>query len=134
MSSIPVVKGEHAMPATAVTYPTVAAPTNGQTLAPTEYIRTLPPEEKQAVFLALLREALQFHGDTGLLPIEDENGMPFGYYVPPTAAKSLSDQAWHEMPTEVREALSRPVKDLDNTITSAALRTILTRPSGSPPQ
>ncbi len=129
-------KGEDAMPAPAVIYPTaaVAAPANGQTLSAIEYVHTLPPDEKQAVFLALLREALQIHGDAGLLPIEDEDGTPFGYYVPPTAAKALSDQTWNAIPTEVRELLSRPVKNLDNFVSSDEMLTILTRPSGSPPQ
>ena len=52
-----------------------------------EYVCALPPEAKQAVFLALLREALKLNGDRGLLPIDDETGKSFGYYVPPKAAE-----------------------------------------------
>lgn len=52
-----------------------------------ESVRALSPEDKQVVFLALLREALEINGDTGLLPIDDEEGRSFGYYVPPKAAE-----------------------------------------------
>lgn len=50
-----------------------------------EFVRALPAEAKHVVFLALLREALEDNGDEGLLPIEDEDGNPFGYYLPPKA-------------------------------------------------
>ncbi len=72
--------------------------TSGPSVSPVEYVRNLPPEEKQAVFLALLREALQYNGDTGLLPVEDENGKAFGYYVPQKAAANQATKAWAEMP------------------------------------
>lgn len=62
---------------------------NGSATSAVEYVRALPPDEKQAVFLALLREALAENGDTGLLPVDDEDGKPFGYYVPPKAAAEI---------------------------------------------
>jgi hypothetical protein len=68
---------------------------NGAATSAVEFVRTLPPEEKQAVFLALLREALTENGDTGLLPVDDEDGKPFGYYVPPKAAAEIAE---HELP------------------------------------
>ena len=73
-------------------------PTTPQALPPAsavDYVRSLPPEEKQAVFLELLREAMRSYGDRGLQPIDDEDGRPFGYYVPPRAAQILSDQGWN---------------------------------------
>ncbi len=69
---------------TATTPTTTTAPASA-----VDYVRALQPEEKQAVFLALLREALTENGDTGLLPVDDEDGNPFGYYVPPKAAEEL---------------------------------------------
>ena len=99
-----------------------------------EYVRGLSPEDKQVVFLALLREALEFNGDSGLLPIEDEAGKPFGYYVPPKAAQTLSDQTWNEMPASVRDAMNRPVKNLDNCISADQMLDLLSREPGSPPR
>lgn len=66
------------------TPPSLAA--NGTPVSPVEYVRALPGEDKQAVFLALLREAISMCGDTGRVLIDDERGKPFGYYVPPKAA------------------------------------------------
>jgi hypothetical protein len=97
-----------------------------------DYVRSLPPEEKQAVFLELLREAMRSYGDMGLLPIDDEEGRPFGYYVPPKAAQILSDQGWNEIPPEVRQVLSRPVCDLDNCVSSEEMLTILSSEADSP--
>ena len=62
---------------------------NGQPLSPVEYVRGLSLEDKGRVLLALLREAMEDNGDAGLMPIEDEDGKPFGYYVPPKAAAEL---------------------------------------------
>jgi hypothetical protein len=101
------------------------------TVSPTELVRAMGPEDKQAVFLFLLREALALHGDRGLLPIEDESGQAFGYYVPPKAAHRLSEQLWNEMPEAVREAFGQPVKDLENSISSEEMLAILSREDGS---
>jgi hypothetical protein len=87
------------------TTPTTAA-TNGTPVSPVEYVRTLPPEEKQAVFLALLREALQFNGDSGLMPVDDENGKPFGYYVPPKAAAEIADRELPKLSPEREKELA----------------------------
>jgi hypothetical protein len=51
-----------------------------------DYVRGLPQGEKQLVLVALLKEAVQLNGDRGLLTIDDE-GKPFGYYVPPESAE-----------------------------------------------
>jgi hypothetical protein len=91
--------------------------TNGTPPSPVEYVRGLKPEEKQAVFLALLREALQHHGDTGLLPVEDENGKGFGYYVPPKASenhlRSLVPTLSPEQRAVTARALADPTKTFD---------------------
>lgn len=51
-----------------------------------DYVRALPQGEKQLVLVALLKEAVRLNGDRGLLTIDDE-GTPFGYYVPPQTAE-----------------------------------------------
>lgn len=56
---------------------------------PAEFVQRLSPDDQHALFLALLREALALNGDTGLLPVEDEDGRMFGYYVPPKAAEEI---------------------------------------------
>lgn len=101
-------------------------------LSPTELVQAMSPEDKEAVFLALLREALQRNGENGLMPIEDEDGRPLGYYVPPRAAQFLTDQQWAEMPPEVRERMNRRVDDLDNSITAEQFLARLHQPADSP--
>jgi hypothetical protein len=82
-----------------------------------EYVRALTPEAKQAVFLALLREALAETGDAGLLPVDDEDGRPFGYYVPPTAAaaylKVFPPVLSAEQQEGIRRALATPQATFD---------------------
>ena len=59
------------------------------TVAEAETLRGMSWDRKHALLVALLREAMRLNGDTGLLPVEDEDGRPFGYYVPPRAAAEL---------------------------------------------
>jgi hypothetical protein len=80
-----------------------------------ESVRALSPEDKQAVFLALLREALEFNGDTGLLPIDDEDGKPFGYYVPPKASAEQFRTLAPVLTPEQREVTARALSSPGNT-------------------
>ena len=77
-----------------------------------ESVRALSPEDKQVVFLTLLREALEINGDTGLLPIDDEEGRSFGYYVPPKAAeeryKLYGPQLTEAEEAEIAERVRNP--------------------------
>jgi hypothetical protein len=82
-------------------------------VSPVEYVRALPPEDKQAVFLTLLREALQHNGDRGLLPIDDEDGRPFGYYVPPKAAEELFEQFGPKLSAEREREIDRRIRSLE---------------------
>jgi hypothetical protein len=100
---------------------------NGAAMSPVELVRAMTPEDKQAVFLVLLREALQIHGDRGLLPIEDEDGKMFGYYVPPEAAKELADQQWAEMPTPVQDRFRMPIKNPEDCISAEEMLANLNR-------
>ena len=72
----------------AATTPITPPTANGAPVSPVEYVRSLSGEDKQAVFLALLREAISMCGDTGRVLIDDENGKPFGHYVPPKAVEA----------------------------------------------
>ncbi len=52
-------------------------------LSPVVYVQSLSLEDKQAVLVALLREAIQINGNDAPMPIEDESGQSMGYYLPP---------------------------------------------------
>jgi hypothetical protein len=69
------------------------------------------------VFLALLREALAEAGDTGLLPVDDEDGRPFGYYVSPKAVAAYLKVVPPELSAEqedgIRRAISTPQATFD---------------------
>jgi len=117
------------MSATA-TAPVAPAPTNGHHPTPAEFVAALAPDDKHAVFLALLKDALSANGDSGLLPVHDEAGQPFGYYVSPKAAEAASARVWEDMPDEVRAVLSRPVADLSRTVSATELLDGLRRSAG----
>jgi hypothetical protein len=119
-------------PQTGTAIPPAAA--NGPKFSPAEFVRLLSPEDKQAVFLTLLREALELNGDSGLLPIEDEDGKPLGHYVPTRAARASADRMWNDLPVGVREALGRPVSNPDDYIPADRLLAILSRADGSRPK
>jgi hypothetical protein len=83
----------------------------------TELVRGMSPEDKGEIFVALLREALQYNGDAGLMHVEDEEGRPFGYYVPPKAAaeqfRSLAPILSPEQRAASLQALSTLEKTFD---------------------
>ena len=81
----------------------------GRTLL--ESVRALSPDDKHIVFMALLREALEMNGDTGLLPIEDEDGRGFGYYVPPKAAEARYKLYGPQLTEEEEAELDRRLRD-----------------------
>ena len=70
-----------------------------------DYVRGLPPQDKQAVFLALIREIIQVNGEKGLIPVDDEHGLPFGYYVPAEAAAAMADRELPKLSPEQLVAL-----------------------------
>ena len=86
--------------------------TNGSPVSAVDYVRALAPEEKQAVFLVLLREALAENGDTGLLPVDDEDGKPFGYYIPPKAAAELYRLHGPQLTEEEEREIDRRIQSL----------------------
>jgi hypothetical protein len=103
-------------------------------ISPVEFVKSLPPEAKQAVFLALLREALQYNGDCGLLPIDDESGKPFGYYVPPKAAAELFERNGPKLTEEEEREIDRRIESLDPTIPMEVVIADLKRQLDEQPQ
>lgn len=102
------------------------APNTATPFQAVEFARALSPEAKQAVFLALLREAVEENGDTGLLPVEDEDGNPFGYYLPPKAVAARAE-ALLPHPSAEREAeLARRSANPGKWLTADELRARLT--------
>lgn len=110
---------------------TATAPTTTATPpSAVDYVRALQPEEKQAVFLALLREALTENGDTGLLPVDDEDGNPFGYYVPPKAAEEIAQHELPKLSAEREKELAERLTRLHTAISMAQALAELTPPAG----
>lgn len=105
--------------------------TNDAARSPVDIVRTMSPEDKEDVFVALLEELLARSSQTGLIPFESARGQFLGYFVPPAAAKELADKEWSEMPSSIREQLGRPVEDLDDCISADAMLARLRLGAGS---
>jgi hypothetical protein len=88
-------------------------PQNGSTTSPVEFVRGLSPEDKEDVFLLLLRELIDLNGGKGLIPIQTPDGKALGYYVPPEAARARWERMLADMPPAVREAMTKPLGDID---------------------
>jgi hypothetical protein len=103
--------------------------------SPVEFVKSLPPEAKYDVFLALLKEVLAASEGKGLIPVTDENGKSLGYYVPPEAAKARAEALFAEMPPDVREAMTRslpPDFDPDDCLSDEELKALFDRDGGEP--
>lgn len=91
------------------------------TRPPLDFIRRLPPADKQAVFLALLREAVEIHGDSDLMPILDEHGQFFGCYVSPKASSHQFQTLAATLTPQERERTEQALANLDRTFEITAL-------------
>ncbi len=96
------------MSAATITGPIVTPKANGHPLSAVAYVRSLSPEDKEEVFISLLKELIEINGGEGLIPL-DRPGEPLGYYVPPKAAQERFEKMMAELPPEVREALEKPL-------------------------
>lgn len=66
--------------------------TNDPSMSPVEYVRSLSPEDKGRVLIALLRELIELNnGGKCLIPIQAPNGESLGYYTPPAAARAAAE-------------------------------------------
>ena len=81
-----------------------------------DYVRGLPPQDKQAVFLALIREIIQVNGEKGLIPVDDEHGLPFGYYVPAEAAAAMADRELPKLSPERQRELGERMTRLHTAV------------------
>lgn len=52
----------------------------------------LSPEDKEDVFILLIRELIASNGGKGLIPVETPEGEALGYYAPPEAARARSER------------------------------------------
>ena len=118
----------------AVTTPNASVPTVPAYRSAAEYVRALSSEEKQAVFLALLREAIQMNGDSGLLPVEDEDGNPFGYYLPPKAVAARAEALLPKLSQEREAELARRQSEPGRGLTEDELRAWLKQATPVPGQ
>lgn len=103
--------------ATSLVAPAPTAPAS----AAVEYARSLPPEAKRAVFLALLREAVQMNG-AGVMPVEDEDGNPFGCYLSPGAVAARADEALPRSSAEREAELAKRQNEPGRLLTEDELR------------
>lgn len=98
--------------------PTIApriASTPTPTPTPVEYVRSLDADDKHAVLMELLREAVELNGDNGLLLIEDEAGQSYGYFVSPRVAAAQFERAIPNLTEAERERSRRALENLDDT-------------------
>jgi hypothetical protein len=82
-----------------------------------DYVLSRTAAEKHAIFMALLREAVGLNGENGLLPIEDEKGESYGYFVPPKAAADLVRRSVPSQTDADQERTRRALESLDDTFT-----------------
>ena len=85
-------------------------------LSPVVYVKSLSLEDKQAVLVALLREAIQINGVDTPMPIEDESGQPMGYYLPPKPAELQVENVGPRLTPEEHTKIEQRLLHLDDGI------------------
>jgi hypothetical protein len=84
---------------------------NATTVSPVEYVRSLSPEDKEAVFAELLQEVVRLNGGKGLIPIDSPGGEQLGYFISAEAADALAElelpKLTPEREQELRDRASR---------------------------
>jgi hypothetical protein len=115
------------MTATPIAESTPVLPGVATMPSPVEYVRRLDADQKHAVFMELLREAVELNGELGLLPIEDVNGESFGYFVPPKAAAELARRTLPPQTEADIERTRQALANLDDTYSLDELLTELNR-------
>src|SRR4051812_35923457 len=94
----------------AATTPTTPPPANGTPVSPVEYVRGLSLEDREDVFIALLRELIEANGGgKGLIPIETHDGESLGYYVSPLAAAARAEAYLPKWTAEEDAELARRI-------------------------
>ena len=76
-------------------------------VSPVDYVRSLPLEDQEEIFVALLRDVIAFNGGKGLIPIETPDGDSLGYFVPPEAADARAEGYLPKFTPEEEAELAR---------------------------
>lgn len=105
--------------------PTAAPPTtpaNGTphppAVSPVEYVRALPPEDKEDILILLIREMIAYNGPSGLIAIDTPEGESLGYYVPPKAADARFELYGPKLTPEDVAELKERIQNPGPTITA----------------
>lgn len=80
-----------------------------------EYVRSLSAADKSAALVELLADVWRAHGGTGVIPLRDSNGEPYGYFVPPIATKERIEAMVARMTPEERARGQQALQDLSKT-------------------
>jgi len=95
---------------------------NGTPVSPVDYVKSLSPEDKHAVFVALLRELIEINGGGKcLIPVETPEGESLGYHVPPKAAAVQADAVLPKWTPEQDAEIARRLKNPGPTMTAQEL-------------
>lgn len=95
------------------------APATPPTPTPVEWVKSLPVEDREAVFLELLREVMAVNGTRGRIDIETESEEYLGYFVPAEAERAEverlfpHDPVWEaELDRRRRESTPIPIQQM----------------------
>ena len=89
---------------------TQVLPSTPAGLTADDFIRTLSEDQKQAVLVSLLREALRVNGEKVILPLDG-----LGYFVPPAAAAAHFKIVPPKLTPEEHAAVLRALATPDDT-------------------
>jgi hypothetical protein len=86
-------------------------------LTPDEIIRTLSDEQKDAVLVGLVQEAIRLNGSRSVIALADSTGGPLGYLIPQAAAaahlKATPPPLSPEREAAIRQAIATPENTFD---------------------
>lgn len=81
-----------------------------------EYVRSLSPDDQEAVLTFLLKELIRINGGEGLIPFSFESEQ-LGYYVPPKAAEYLFEKYGPKLTPEREVEIQRVIDNPGKTFT-----------------
>lgn len=80
-----------------------------------DYVRELPPEDQEAIFIYLLKELIRINGGNGLITIGTDREQ-LGYYVPPKAADFLFEKYGPRLTAEQEAEFAERIKRKDSAV------------------
>ena len=96
-------------------------PKLGSRIPPLDFLRSLSLEDKEELFVELLREVIAYHGGKGLIPVETPDGEWLGYFVPPEAAAARAEAALPKLTLEREAELARRQTNPGTTVSAQQL-------------